>query len=222
MPRALRVLSTFAMLAISVSVVIVGADALKTSDSPLLMNPWSIPVLASFLSIPVIAWTLFRLLDARWSAQPKDAASVIRFRQPVVARWFGWAGVVFLLGICAMAFKQSDGDLAEMMVPAVIAIVSSVALILSMRKPAAELVLSPAGLDYNRFGVGPIAWEEIQAAEVSSGSADSVRLTLRNPTRYRLPMAKKDGTLVIECSSVGAPAVAVLEAINLRRHVYSF
>jgi hypothetical protein len=225
MSRALRILFSFGMLALSVFIVIVGVHDLKTSDRPLLENPWSIATFASIICIPITAWTLFRSLNARWNALPKDAAAVVRFKQPVVERWFGWVGVVFVLGICAVAYKQSGDDPVQVAIPAVVAVTSIVGLIISMKKPAAELILSPAGLDYNRFGVGPIAWEDLASAEVISGySSESVRLTLRDPVRYktRSSRGRKDKPFLIQCSSVGAPAAAIVDAINLRRSVYSF
>jgi hypothetical protein len=225
MPRAIRILFSFGMLALSVFIVIVGAHELKISDRPLLENPWSIATFASVFCIPIMAWTLFRSLNARWKALPTDARAVIRFRQPIAERWFGWVSVAFALGICAMAFKQSQGDLGQMAIAAVLAIASIVGLIISMKKPAAELVLSPAGLDYNRFGVGPIAWEDVVAAEVIDGrSSESVQLTLRDPSHYKDPSSggKKEKPFLIPCRSVGAAAAAIVEAINLRRSVYSF
>jgi hypothetical protein len=225
MLRAIRILFSFGMLALSVFIVIVGAHELKTSDWPLLENPWSIATFASVFCIPITAWTLFRSLNARWKGLPTDASAVIRFRQPIAERWFGWAGVAFALGISVMVFKQSQGDLGQIAIAVVVAIASIVGLAVSMKKPAAELVLSPAGLDYNRFGVGPIAWEDVVAADVIGGhSSESVRLTLRDPLRYKDPASggKKEKPFLIPCRSVGAPAAALAEAINLRRSVYSF
>lgn len=222
MSRALRILFSFGMLALSIFIVVVGAHELKTSDRPLLENPWSIATFASVICIPITAWTLIRSLNARWNALPKDAASVIHFRQPIVERWFGWVGVAFVLGICALAYKQSGDDPVQVAIPAVVAVVSIAGLVVSMKKPAAELILSPAGLNYNLFEVGPIAWDDVVSAEVISGySSESVRLTLRDPTRYKTRSSRetKDAPFVIQCRSVGAPASAIVEAINLRRSV---
>lgn len=98
----------------------------------------------------------------------------------------------------------------------------------------AKLTLSPAGLDYAPFGIGPIAWAEIAAAELDLGKHRRLlRLTPRDTEALFQRGLPRQGTrgglfgrrsvppFVIDLTRIGEADETLLAAINLRREAFA-
>ena len=96
----------------------------------------------------------------------------------------------------------------------------------------AKLTLSPDGLDYSPFDIGPIAWAEIAAAELDLAKGRRLlRLTPRDAEalfQRGLPRAGTRGGLfgrrslppfVLDLTRLGEADEMLLAAVNLRLHV---
>lgn len=189
-------------------------------------------IVLAFSWLPVVLFRLFGALEDQ-DRQRNDRAEETRvFRLSVaetatrVLPFLGMAIASVLIG-----YDPVYNDVYPLWTAAA-ALCLAVALLILGTDMAyrARLTLSPAGLDYSPFGIGPIAWAEIAAAELDLAKGRRLlRLTPRDAEalfRRGLPRAGSRGGLfgrrstppfVLDLTRLGEADETLLAAIALRR-----
>jgi hypothetical protein len=141
-----------------------------------------------FGSLVVMALVLFlRRRDVQYGHAAQDADATVRFCRPM--RDMLTLLIYLLLAAIGAVFLLFAGQ--EVLVPGAL-MLAFVGLLLAgfywrISRPVPTLTLSPAGLDFSPFNVGPIAWLDIERATMSRGRATVVKLKLADEAKYLRP-----------------------------------
>jgi hypothetical protein len=135
------------------------------------------------------AIALLRRRDLKYRQAAEDPAATLRLSRPksddrALLGWFSvaTAGCVFML----LGGKESPfGWLAPSVLLAIFGTALVMGFVALWRGQRVSLQLSPQGLDYSRFGTGPIAWPDIRAAKLTKlFKTKVITLKLHDEAKY--------------------------------------
>lgn len=213
------------LMAIVSALFVVGGAVMAvsaTSAQDRLMPLAGIAFFGSALLIAVVKLRQSRSWLGSTAADFPDRTIVFRRTPAQTAVWIViFAGMAISGGL--MLFAEPDSIKTQ--VAAWIIIAAGVAGPIGFLLRPVRLTLSPDGLDYSGFKIGPIAWGDILGVELKPNALGQfVALRIRNQEKYfsrgfpsgLRAIAWDDAPFRIDAQQLGAPALEIADAIALR------
>jgi hypothetical protein len=185
-------------------------------------NIFLVPAFLFGLGIPSSIQIIWHLVKPSSKVLLTNPSSTLQIKESrlsrLPSRLFAFATIIFAVFI----IQRSE----EIDIPAIFLIGLGVLILAnSFLTPRAELKLSPDGLYCSTLKVGTIAWDDIQSATIRKAMRqERIVLKLKDIEKdeVKSPKLQKRKELGFQAQNLGARASDIVEAIEIRRSVFSF